>query len=257
MSLTLTQPAATSEEIINFLRSTYQKQGKKRAVMGVSGGIDSALSLTLLTQALGVEQIHPLLLPYGEQKTTDGELILNFNQIPRQNWQKFDIKPVVDAAATAAAVSEGDKVRLGNLMARARMLLIFDQAKELRALVCGTENKSEKYLGYFTRFGDEASDLEPLAHLYKTQIRELARYLQLPEEIIKKDPSAGLWPGQTDEAELGFSYELADQVLWQLIDQKKEPEEITVSGVEPAKIQAVLDQVKQTAFKHKTPYLVE
>lgn len=256
MSLTLTQPAAVAEEITSFLRSTYEKQGKKRAVIAVSGGVDSALSLTLLSQALGKEQIHPLLMPYGDQEMSEAELMLEFNQIPQQNWQKFNIKVLVDVAAKLAAVPTADKVRRGNLMARARMILIFDQAKKLQALVCGTENKSEKYLGYFTRFGDEASDIEPLAHLYKTQVRQLAHQLQLPEEIIDKDPSAGLWSGQTDEAELGFSYELADQVLFQLIDQQKNPAELTIPGVELAKIRAVLTRVRQTEFKQQTPYLV-
>ncbi len=257
MSVALSQPSNSLEKIVSFIRETYRKQHREKAVIAVSGGIDSALALTLLSRALKTEQIYPLLLPYGDQETSDAESILEFNQIPQQNWQKIDIKPLVAVAAQAVKLLTEEQVRRGNLMARARMMLIFDRAKQLQALVCGTENKSEKHLGYFTRFGDEASDLEPIVHLYKTQVWQLAKYLKLPAKIIEKAPSAGLWPGQTDEAELGFSYELADQVIFQLVDQQRQPSEVEVSAASPDQIQAVINQVQRTVFKQQTPYLFE
>jgi NAD+ synthase len=126
--------------------------------------------------------------------------------------------------------------------------------KKLKALVCGTENKSEHYLGYFTRFGDGASDLEPILGLYKTQVRELAEHLKLPEKYLEKAPSAELWQGQTDEQELGFSYEDADRVMAELIDHKKPIEEIKVEGVDDATVGRIIARVKATEFKHQVPY---
>jgi len=140
-------------------------------------------------------------------------------------------------------------------MARVRMIAVFDLAKKMAALVCGTENKSEHYLGYFTRYGDGASDVEPLVGLYKTQVRELARKLKIPEKFITQVPSAGLWTGQTDEKELGFTYEDADKVMTQLIDQSKKPDEVT--GVDKKIVKQVIDQINRTRFKHVVPYTLE
>jgi NAD+ synthase len=139
------------------------------------------------------------------------------------------------------------------------MIAIFDFAKLKNALVVGTENKSEHYLGYFTRFGDEASDVEPLLTLYKTQVRQLAQELNLPEVFLQKAPSAGLWPGQSDEVELGFSYELADQVLSYLIDQNKSETEIKAlfAKTTPEKklaVAQILNHIKQVSFKQQVPY---
>lgn len=260
-NLKLKDPAVTVREIVSFLCQTYQEQGKDQAVIAVSGGIDSSLALALLTQALGVEKIRPLMLPYGKQNTVDAELALNFNQIPEENWRQINIKLAVDAAAAELEVAESEvgeteRVRLGNIMARVRMMMIYDVAKEMGGLVCGTENKSEKYLGYFTRFGDEASDLEPLVHLYKTQVWQLARFLELPEKIINQPPSAGLWDGQTDEEELGFSYEVVDQVLWQLVEEGREPDEIEIEGVSAIQVEAVVERVERMEFKHRVPYKI-
>ena len=132
-------------------------------------------------------------------------------------------------------------------MARVRMIAVFDLAKQLDALVCGTENKSEKYLGYFTRFGDEASDIEPIQHLYKTQVKVLARQLQLPPVFLQKAPSAGLWADQTDEKELGFSYEQADQVLVELIDGEQSDPTAEIK-------EKVKQRIISQEFKRQAPY---
>ena len=173
-------------------------------------------------------------------------------------------RAIVAAAAqcsginTEVELSSLDKVRLGNLMARSRMLLMYDLARQHNALVCGTENKSEHYLGYFTRFGDAASDLEPLTHLYKTQVRLLAQHLALPAVFWQKAPSAGLWAGQTDEAELGFTYQQADQVLFQLIDRKQPITAIAqLTGLDEQIVTAVHNQVEKSAFKLVVPYIPE
>jgi NAD+ synthase len=136
-----------------------------------------------------------------------------------------------------------------------RMIYVFDQAKKRKALVVGTENKTEHYLGYFTRFGDEASDVEPLRELYKTQVYEVAENLQIPERLRVKAPTAGLWEGQTDEGEFGFTYADADKILSLMIDEKKSREEIIKSFRKENVVEAVLKRVKQNEFKHHLPFL--
>jgi NAD+ synthase len=252
MSLLLNDPEQEVSRIVEFIRRTYMAQGKMRAVVAVSGGIDSALSLTLATKALGAYQVTPVFLPYGDQSTEDGEVVAEFNRIPEEQWMEHDIQPLVDMTINQLNVDGSDNVRKGNVMARMRMIMVYDIAKKVDGMVCGTENKSEKYLGYFTRFGDEASDIEPIQHLYKTQVRQLARFLGIPDQLISKAPSAGLWLDQTDEQELGFTYEEADEVLMQLVDQKRD-----ISTIASPRAREVLSKVKQMQFKHEVPYILE
>lgn len=247
----------TTTEICSFIQTTFQQQAITHAVIAVSGGIDSALSLTLLTKALGKSAITPVLLPYGDQDISDAETLCRFNQFQPSDWVVLNIKPIVDQICNLRAIPASDHLRRGNIMARVRMILIFDLAREHSALVCGTENKSEHYLGYFTRFGDAASDIEPISQLYKTQVRALAAQLQLPEQILTKAPSAGLWDDQTDESELGFSYAQADQVLVELIDKKIPATEIRLPTVSPSIVQAVCARVAQQSFKRAVPYTIE
>jgi NAD+ synthase len=254
MALTLEHPHTDLVKIIAFLKQTFEKNGKTKAVIAVSGGIDSALSLTLLAQALSKEDIFPILLPYGEQSVEDSKKICAFNQIPEQNITVQNIQTSVDEIINTVGVGKSDQLRIGNIMARVRMIFVYDLAKKYDALVVGTENKSEKYLAYFTRFGDEASDVEPIQHLYKTQVRQLAKHLEIPPSILEKAPSAGLWAGQTDEEELGFTYEQADQVMEQHIDLKKPVERIAVQNFDPAVIKKVVARITSQHFKHEVPY---
>jgi len=257
MSLKLSTPEHTVADIVKFIRETFAAQNKKYAIIAVSGGIDSALSLALLAQALPKDQIITVFLPYSTQSTEDAETIVNFLNIPLQNQHKMNIAPIVDAAAKLLPITKENHHRKGNLMARSRMMLVFDTAKRLDGLVCGTENKSEHFLGYYTRFGDAASDIEPLANLYKTNVREVAEYLAFPAQFLEKSPSAGLWQGQTDEKEMGFSYEVADQVLYQLVDERKEPEQIFVRDISKEMIASVVKQVKNNRFKFHVPYVMK
>jgi NAD+ synthase len=151
---------------ITFLKRTFDKQGVANAVIAVSGGIDSAVSLSLLTQTLSPSHVFPILLPYKNQNMDDAQAICAWNKIPTQ-WHICNIEKPVQEIAALTAIAEDDL--LGNVMARVRMILVYDFAKKHNALVCGTENKSEHYLGYFTRFGDAASDVEPIASFYKTE----------------------------------------------------------------------------------------
>lgn len=245
----------TSEALVSFLKTTFTKAEFSRGVIGLSGGVDSATSCALAVRAIGAENVYPVLLPHGglsTQGVIDAMGVIEFLKIPLMHVVRVDIKPAVDAIVNKEPV---DDVRRGNVMARVRMIYLFDQAKKRGALVVGTENKSEHYLGYYTRFGDEASDIEPLRNLYKTQVYELARYLGVPEAVLVKPPTAGLWAGQTDEGELGFSYGAADKVLTGLIDEGKAEEELVNSGFDRNLVMAVVARVRKNEFKHELPYI--
>lgn len=259
-------PQSELQKITSSLKAILQREKISKVVVAVSGGIDSAVSLTIFTQILGKENVYPILLPYNNQVVTDSKAIVAFNQIPKENVTQINISQPVDCFAQLIKLTS-DQLRLGNIMARVRMVLVYDHAKKLNALVGGTENKSEKYLGYFTRFGDEASDIEPIVHLFKTQVRQLAQYLEIPAEIITKAPSAQLWEGQTDEKELGFSYSQADKVLakieeigWQVelptnwleVYQKQ----VQVPELDNQVVKSVLLRVDQVSFKHRVPYRI-
>lgn len=201
--------------IVKFIQETFKRQGFTQAIVAVSGGIDSATSLMLTVKALGKDKVYSLQLPYKKhQSTALAEAVIEAAGIPKNQRLVINIGRAADKLAIKLNAKK-DKVRLGNILARARMICLFDQAKKLKALVVGTENKSEKMLGYFTRFGDEASDVEPIIHLYKTEVIKLAKDLGVPEAVIKAAPTAGLWPGQTDEAELGMTYAEIDARLKQ------------------------------------------
>lgn len=240
--------------IEQFLRRTFTQQQVSNALVAVSGGIDSAVVLTLCIRALGLSRVHACFLPLQDQDMSDARLVAAWNKLPVAQQHTLVIDEFADAFAQVRPTATQNQLRLGNAMARARMIVLYDLARELQALVVGTENKSEKYLGYFTRFGDAASDVEPIQHLYKTQVRQIANQLQLPAQVIDKAPSAGLWPNQTDEQELGFSYEQADAVLAALIDQHQPAAQIQLPGVLPAVVQRVADRVKSQAFKLEVPY---
>lgn len=267
--LTLQDPQTTIAEITSFVSATYRKQGKFNAVIAVSGGIDSAVALSILTLSVPNKDIYPILLPYGQQDMSDAQEIVRWNKIPEENVTTIDIQPMVDLITQTVSTDKSlqfsgmpesdddvlSKERKGNIMARVRMIAIYDLAKAKDALVCGTENKSEKLLGYFTRYGDEASDLEPIQHLYKTQVRQVVEHLGLPDIFLHKKPTAGLWEGQTDESELGFSYADADKVLFQYVEDKKKLSEI--SDVDPAIAKKIIDRVEANEYKHNVPYVLD
>lgn len=244
------------EKILTFIRETVKFHKKKCVIIGVSGGIDSAVALTLLTMAMGKKKIIPMLLPYNNQSTHDSELICIHNGYSEKSIMKIDITSIVESYQKKISKNI-NQLRLGNIQARVRMTLLFDKAHELDGLVCGTENKSEHYLGYFTRFGDEASDFEPLRNYYKTQVKQLAAFLKIPTLFIDKKPSANLWKNQTDEDELGFTYQEADEILNLAIDNELTEEKIfNHSTIDPKIIKKILNKVAVTEFKRITPYLL-
>ncbi len=237
--------------IVHFIRDEITKAGYHRALLGLSGGVDSSLACYLAVEALGVENVLGLLMPYrtsNPSSEADARLVIRVLGIP---CRKIPITPMVDAFFELWPGMNAR--RQGNVMARMRMTVLYDQSEEFGGLVLGTSNKTEILLGYFTLYGDSAAALRPLASLYKCQVRQLARAVGVPAHIIVKPPSADLWADQTDEGELGFTYDEADQVLHLAVDRSYEPEDIVRVGFAPDLVNRILRRIQMTQFKRSAP----
>lgn len=214
----------TKDNIIAFIRQKVQESGVSGAVIGLSGGIDSALTAYLTVEALGADKVLGLLLPEKditpEQDIDDAMEVVRLLGIEHKT---IDISKVLNSfSSTIPDFDKNNLLACGNLKARIRMCILYYHANLMRRMVAGTGNKTELLLGYFTKYGDGGVDIEPIGGLYKTQVRGLSRYVGVPVRIIEKTPTAGLWPGQTDEGELGVTYEIADKILAMLVDEKKD-----------------------------------
>ena len=252
MNLDLTINTDLAHQILtSFIRSEITRVGFSRAVIGLSGGIDSALSFALAVEALGRENVLALRMPYKASSADSlehaGLLIEQFNT-PHET---VDITPMVEPLFASDA--DMSKQRKGNIMARERMIVLYDRSEVFKGLVVGTSNKTEILLGYSTLWGDMASALNPIGDLYKTQVRQLARALGIPSVIVDKPPSADLWLGQTDEGELGFTYEQVDKLLYLLVDQRYSARECVEEGFEGEFVDSVLKRVQRSQFKRMMP----
>jgi NAD+ synthetase len=240
------------------LREILDGAGRGKVVIGLSGGIDSAVAMALAARTLGPEQVVAVRLPsrHTEQvHLDDAAASAAAAGLPEGNLLTVPIDPMVDALAAARPTLRGSDIREGNASARARMIVIYDLAQEHNALVLGTENRTENLLGYFTRFGDSASDIEPITDLYKTEVRAAARVLGQPQAVLDKHPTAGLWGGQTDEDELGFTYRDADLALVAMFDLGMEPEAAAQrTGVDLDVVRRVRARADAVAWKHAVPY---
>lgn len=248
-------PQQTADKIMEFIKNTASRAGFTKVVLGLSGGLDSSVCCLLAVKALGKENVHIGLFPYGDLNSEgleDAQVLISKLNIPLSNIHLIDIKPLTEPLINLDSTM--DNLRKGNIMVRERMILLYDLSKKIPALVLGTENKTEHLLGYFTRFGDEACDIEPIIHLYKTQVRQLAKYLEIPEKIISKAPTAGMWSGQTDEGELGFTYTQADQILHLHLEQKKKIEEIVGAGFKKDTAEKVIKYLNNNKYKQVVPY---
>jgi NAD+ synthase len=238
-----------------FLHDEITKAGFSRGVIGLSGGIDSALSCFLAAAALGPENILALRMPYKDssQDSLDhAQLVVDELGV---TCETINITSIV---SPLFSLSPGmDANRRGNIMARTRMTILYDRSAAWQGLVIGSSNKSELLLGYGTLFGDLASAVNPLGDLYKTQVRQLATAIGVPPVIIEKEPSADLIPGQTDEGDLGFSYADVDQILYLLVDRRFSPEEVEAAGYEAEFIQNVLKMVNSSHFKRRPPVIAK
>jgi NAD+ synthase len=249
------EPDWTAKILTEFIRTEVLRTGRERVVLGLSGGIDSAVAAYLAVRALGPASVICLLMPY---RTSHGDSTRDARTVVDELGlvgEEVDISAMVDGFTGISG--EVSRLRLGNVMARARMTLLFDRSAQHDALVLGTSNKTELLLGYGTLHGDLASALNPLGDLYKTQLRVLARHLGVPEAIRRKPPSADLWPDQSDEADLGFSYEDVDRLLALLVDARVSRETAIDSGFDREFVDRVIRLVVGSQFKRQLPIIAK
>ena len=242
-------------ELVEFLRENFKKAGFSKAVLGLSGGIDSALVAYLLRDALGKENILAIMMPYkssNPDSLNHAKLVIEDLKI---NSKTIEITDMIDAYFKNE--KEASSLRMGNKMARERMSILFDYSSKENALVVGTSNKTEIYLGYSTQFGDSACALNPIGDLYKTNIWDLSRYLKIPNELIEKKPSADLWEGQTDEQEMGLTYKEADQVLYRMLEENKTVKEILAEGFSKDLVDNILKRMNRSEYKRRMPLIAK
>lgn len=241
--------------LVSFIRSEITRTGIQRAVIGLSGGIDSALACVLAAEALGPQNVLAVRMPHktSAQESLDHAQLL----IEQLGVQALDVPITAMADPLLERFAEMSNVRRGNIMARCRMIVLYDQSAAFSGLVVGTGNKTEIMLGYSTLFGDSAHALNPLGDLYKTQVRQLSRAVGVPAPIIDKPPSADLWPGQTDEGEMGLTYERVDKLLYLLVDERYKPEEAVAAGFDAAFVKMVVDRIRRNHFKRVMPVVAK
>lgn len=241
--------------LVRFIRDAITKAGFQRAVIGLSGGIDSALSAYLTAEALGPQNVLAIRMPYrssAPSSLSDAQAVIDALGMQSDT---VDITPMVDPLL--ARFPGITPLRQGNIMARMRMIVLYDQSAAFGGLVVGTSNKTESLLGYSTIYGDNAAALQPLGDLYKTQVRQLSAALGIPRGVLEKAPSADLWEGQTDEGELGFTYELADQLLFLLVDERYTVDEVAAEGFDRDLVARIWRQVRLNHYKRTMPYVAK
>ena len=247
--------ALATRILTGFIRDSISKAGMTRAVIGLSGGIDSAVSAYLAAQALGRDNVLALRMPYSSssaESLSDAEAVIEDLGLPHMTVSISEMAdPLIER------FPDMSRLRKGNIMARLRMIALYDQSMAWAGLVMGTSNKTEFLLGYSTIYGDSGVALHPIADLYKCQVRQMARHLGVPASIINKPPSADLWVGQTDEEELGFTYDEADQVLFLLVDERYTVDEVADEGFDRDFVVKIWERVKANHYKRTMPNIAK
>jgi NAD+ synthase len=237
--------------IMDFIKTYVQNSGCKGVVIGLSGGVDSALTAVLCKKAIGNKNVKCLFLPDDTTPVLD---IKHYQLIEKKfglSCDKKDISKIVKEISSNCIIKP-DKLALANIKARARMIVLFEYANMTNTLVCGTSNKSEILVGYFTKYGDGGVDIMPIGDIYKTQVYELAKYLDIPKDIIAKKPTAGLWKGQFDEQELKISYNQVDKILVGL-EKKLDLEDIVkIVGVKKSEVERIKKMRIKTQHKRRS-----
>jgi NAD+ synthase len=249
------EAAQAIEVIVGFIRAQMAQTGFSRLVVGLSGGVDSATVAFLAARALGPDDLLAVRMPYRTSSDSSETDALRVVEAIGCRTERVEITSMVEPML--ALVTGGDEaslnVRRGNVMARQRMIVLYDRSAAFDALVIGTSNKTEALLGYGTLHGDMAAGLAPIGDLYKTQLRAVAGELGVPQEILDKPPSADLWPGQTDEDELGRSYDLLDRALFALVDRRWSADRCVTAGLDRALVEWVAGRVARMEFKRQPP----
>jgi len=252
MEINLTINTDLTQKILTgFIHSGITRVGFSKALIGLSGGIDSALSCFLAAEALGPENVLAVRMPYvasSQDSLDDAQRVIDATGV-----QSLTIPITEMVEPLFERFPKMNNMRKGNVMARARMIVLYDQSEAFRGLVVGTGNKTELLLGYSTLYGDSACALNPIGDLYKTQVRQLSREMGMPSEVIDKPPSADLWAGQTDEDELGFTYEEVDKLLYLLVDERYRPEDLVEVGFSEKFVHRVIERVRRNQFKRVLP----
>ncbi|XRO74634.1 NAD+ synthase [Methanocaldococcus sp. 28A] len=243
------------KKITNFIKEKVEEAKANGVVVGLSGGIDSSVTAYLCVKALGKDKVLGIIMP---EKNTNPRDVEHAKMVAERLGIRYIISDITDILKAFGAggyvpTKEFDKIADGNLKARIRMCILYYFANKYNLLVAGTSNKSEIYVGYGTKHGDIACDIRPIGNLFKTEVRELAKYLGIPKEIIEKPPSAGLWEGQTDEGELGIKYETLDKIL-KLYEEGKSAEEISKElNISIECVKYVFDLIKKSEHKRTLP----
>lgn len=249
------EPAQAVEVIIGFIRSQMEQTGFERLVIGLSGGVDSATVAFLTARAIGPDNLLATRMPYRTSSEASETDALRVVTALGCRTERIDITPMVEPLLELIPDDDAGahNVRRGNVMARQRMIVLYDRSAAFDALVVGTSNKTEALIGYGTLHGDMAAALAPIGDLYKTQLRSVARELGVPEEVVAKPPSADLWPGQTDEGELGRTYESLDRALFALVDRRWTLDRCVAGGLSRDLVEWVASRVARMEFKRQLP----
>lgn len=252
-------PAIDAEQAIGvisgFIRSQLEQTGFERLVVGLSGGVDSATVAYLAAKAIGPDNLLALRMPYRSSSPDSETDAVRVVTALGCRTELVDITPMVDPMLALISGEDAGslQVRRGNVMARQRMIVLYDRSVAFQALVAGTGNKTEALLGYGTLYGDMAAAIAPIGDLYKSQLRAVAGALGVPDEILGKPPSADLWPGQTDEGELGATYDDLDRILFALVDRRWSEERCVAAGLDARLVAWVARRVAANEFKRQVP----
>ncbi len=238
--------------IKDFIRQKVEESGATGVIVGLSGGIDSAVVSKLCADAIGASKVLNIFMPSSASSEKDRSDAESFSRRWGMEFEVVSVEPVIDAYRKLLPSAERRDL-LGNVMTRTRMIVLFHHANLTKRVVMGTSNKSELLIGYGTIHGDLACAFNPMGDLFKTQVRELGTWLGLPKAILEKVPTAGLWPGQTDEGELGISYAELDAILVEMVDRRKTVPEIVALGFKAEVVERVADMVRKSEFKRKMP----
>ncbi len=239
----------------HFLFEEVKKAGFKKVIFGLSGGIDSSLVAYLCADAFSPENVTALIMPYktsSPENMSDARLIAEKTRI---NFEILDISPMVDHFFKGD--TDADVTRRGNRMARERMCFLYDRSLKDNSMVIGTSNKTELLLGYGTIFGDLASAINPIGDLYKNQVWQLSKFFKIPQNVIDKAPSADLWRGQTDEEEIGYSYDEIDRLLYYLVDLRYSNEMLLDLGIKLEMISDIKNKIQKSQFKRRPPIIAK